>query len=86
MPAQQAVASLWILDLSGGFLLGGPYRITSDLSPTMTGAEVRKYDILNVLDSRRTHSTMRYATVVPCLPGLCHQYGDEIWHPNCARL
>lgn len=39
--------------LSGGFSSWAPYGFTADLSPIMVGVEVRKFDILNVLDGRK---------------------------------
>lgn len=62
--------------------------INTELSPTKDGGggEVRRCDILNMLDSRKRHSTMQIATIVLCLVCLCHQCGEKIFISTALEL
>lgn len=67
-----------IRDLDGGSLMGAPSGIKDDLTPTKVGAEMRKFDIPNAVDSIKTHSVMQNATAAPRVPCMCRQYGEKI--------
>lgn len=48
-----------------------PHRIKADLNPTEVGAELKKFEISNTVDSRKMHSTRQICNCISLVSHVC---------------